>query len=282
MVFNFLFREGIKNILRNKASFFLSVSVSAVCLLLLSIFLLLTINIFRTKNSIEERIEIYTFLTDDADKDKLIDKISQINGVKQIKYVSKEAALEELRADLAENKSLIDILQRNPLPASLRIQVTAGYKLPTKLAEIEEKIRLLKGIREIWSGKDLLSKLQKYLQIITMFDIGILMTVLIAVIFIISRTVEATIVSKAREIEIMRLVGASSSMVKFPFYIEGFIHGLLGSIVSFIIVVIIFYFVSTAVPLFYAPYFSILIFSIIFGAGLGIGGSYIALSRVLK
>jgi cell division transport system permease protein len=281
MLIKYLFQESLKNIFRNKSSFFLSAGVSAACLILLSIFLVLTLNISRVKNYIEERVEIYAFLNDDADVNNLVDKIGQINGVKQIKYVSKEEALQELRSDLQDNSSLLDILQRNPLPASLRIQLDASYKVASKLSDIESKVQILKGIKETWSGKELLDKLQHYLKTITVFDIGILLITFISVIFIISRTVEAAIVGKAREIEIMRLVGASTTMVEFPFYVEGFLHGVFGSILSFIISVILFYFASAEIPSFHLPFFTLLIFNILFGGALGLAGSYIALSRIL-
>lgn len=282
MVFKFLSQEAIKNVTRNKSSFLLSTGVSAACLLLLSIFIILTLNVYRVKNYIAERIEIRAFLNNDVNQEDLSEKILQINGVRQVQYVSKDEALAELRTDLAEHADLLDILQRNPLPASLRIKLDPNYKLSSKLSELEEKIQLLKGIRETWSGKELLFKLQNIMNIIIGFDIGILLIVFLSVIFIVSRTVEATIIAKAREIEIMRLVGATSKMVKFPFYIEGLLHGLLGSIISFIATAIIFYFVTSIIPSMNLPYFSLFIFNIFWGCILGIGGSYIALSHVLK
>jgi cell division transport system permease protein len=282
MAFKFLSQEAFKNITRNKSSFFLSSGVSAACLLLFTIFVVLTINIYRIKSTVEDRIEISAFLTDDADQIELTDKITQLDGVKQVQYISKDDALKELRTDLGENSNILDILQRNPLPASLRIKINPDYKLPTKLGELEQKISLLKGIRETWSGKDVIIKLHNIISVVTGFDIGILLIVFISVIFIVSRTVEATILARAREIEIMKLVGATSAMVKFPFYVEGFFHGLLGSIVSFLITVIIFYFISSLVPFLQMPYLLILVFNIFWGSILGIGGSYIALSRILK
>ncbi len=282
MAFKFLSQEAIKNITRNKSSFFLSTGVSAACLLLFSIFLILTFNIYQVKRHVEDRIEIYAFLNDDANQEDLIEKILQINGVRQVQYISKDEALAELRTDLAENADLLDILQRNPLPASLRIKLDPNYKLPSKLSELEEKIQLLKGIREIWSGKEMIIQLQKIIRIVIGFDIGILLIVFLSVIFIVSRTVEATIIAKATEIEIMRLIGATSTMVKFPFYIEGLFHGLLGSIISFAVTAIIFYFVTTIVPSLHLPYLSLLVFNLFWGSILGIGGSHIALSRVLK
>jgi len=282
MVFKFLLQEAIKNVTRNKSSFLLSTGVSAACLLLLSIFIILTLNVYRVKNYIAERIEIHAFLNNDVNQEDLSAKILQINGVRQVQYVSKDEALAELRTDLAEHADLLDILQRNPLPASLRIKLDPNYKLSSKLSELEEKIQLLKGIQETWSGKELLFKLQNIMNIIIGFDIGILLIVFLSVIFIVSRTVEATIIAKAREIEIMRLVGATSKMVKFPFYIEGLLHGLLGSIISFIATAIIFYFVTLIIPSMNLPYFSLFIFNIFWGCILSIGGSYIALSHVLK
>ena len=282
MAIKFLSQEAFKNITRNKSTFFLSSGVSAACLLLFTIFLVLTINIYRIKATVEDRIEISAFLSEGADQIELTDKIMQLDGVKQVQYISKDDALKELRTDLGENSNILDILQRNPLPASLRVKINPDYKLPTKLGELEQKISLLKGIRETWSGKDMIVRLHNIISVVTGFDIGILLIVFISVIFIVSRTVEATILARAREIEIMKLVGATSAMVKFPFYVEGFFHGLLGSIVSFLITVIIFYFISSFVPFLQMPYLLILVFNIFWGSILGIGGSYIALSRILK
>ncbi|MCX7785885.1 MAG: permease-like cell division protein FtsX [candidate division WOR-3 bacterium] len=282
MATKFLIQEGIRNILRNKSAFILSASVSAICLLLLSIFLVLTVNILRAKNYFEERIEIYAFLYDNADANDLINKISLLSGVRQVQYVSKAQALKELKNDLGDNAQLLDILGHNPLPAGLRIQIEPNYKLASRLSELEEKIRLLRGVRETWSGKDILVRLQRIIRIIIGLDAGILLIVFIAVVFIISRTVESTILARSREIEIMRLVGASSNMVKFPFYIEGLSHGLLGSIISFIIMIILFYIVAIEVPMLSLPIFSLLIFNVIAGSFLGLSGSYIALSHVLK
>jgi cell division transport system permease protein len=282
MAIKYLFREGFKNIIRNKSSFVLSAGVSAACLLLFTIFLILTINIVRVKGYFEERIEIFAFLAEDANKQDLIDKIQQLNGVRQVNFVSKQDALAELKNDLGEDAQLLDILERNPLPASLRIQLDPNYKLSSKLTELEEKIRILKGIRETWSGQDLLIKLQKIMRTVIGFDIAIVLIVFLAIIFIVSRTVEATVIAKAREIEIMRLVGASSNMVKLPFYVEGFFHGLFGSVVAFIVTMIIFYFAARQFPILYLPFLLMFILTLIIGCALGLGGSYIALSRVLK
>lgn len=282
MVIKFLFKEGIKNILRNKSAFALSASVSAACLLLFSIFFVLTINIMRTKTYFEERIEIYAFLADNADKDNLIDKITQLTGVRAVRYVSKDDAWNELRVDLSDNAGLLDILERNPLPASLRIQLDPNYKLSSKLSELEEKIKLLKGIDETWSGQDLLIRLQKIIRAIIGFDIAVVVIVFFSIIFIVSRTVEATILARAREIEIMKLVGASSDMVKFPFYIEGFFHGFWGGVIAFIVSSVLFLFALKQFPMLYLPFLQIFILTVFIGTFFGLGGSYIALSRVLK
>ncbi|MEO0083715.1 MAG: permease-like cell division protein FtsX [candidate division WOR-3 bacterium] len=282
MAFSYLTREAFKNINRNKASFLLSVGVVTACFLLLSIFLIITYNVYQAKSYLENRIEIYAFLDDDANVDNLTESILQINGIREVQYVSKAQALLELRADLGENADLLDILHTNPLPASFRIKLEPNYKLANKLTEIEQKLQLLKGVKEVWSGKDLIVKLQKIVRLIISLDIGILLIVFISVIFIVSRTVEATIFAKAREIEIMRLVGATKSVIKFPFYIEGFFHGLFGSILATIITVIIFSLVRTITPALSLPYNALTLFNIFWGMLLGIGGSYLAFSRILK
>ncbi|MEO0083733.1 MAG: hypothetical protein ABIK33_05080, partial [candidate division WOR-3 bacterium] len=91
MAFSYLTQEAFKNINRNKASFLLSVGVVTACFLLLSIFLIITYNVYQAKSYLENRIEIYAFLDDDTNVDNLTESILQINGIREVQYVSTSA-----------------------------------------------------------------------------------------------------------------------------------------------------------------------------------------------
>lgn len=275
---DFIVKESTRNLLRNRGSFLLATIVQAICLLLFSIFTVITINLSKVVSTAQKRIEIYAFLDDKADRSSLIENIKLLRGVADVRYVSKDQALVELKNDLGENASLVDALGTNPLPASLRIQLESGSRNLNNLELIEEKITILPGIKEIWSGKDILRRLDKAIRLVVGIDIALLLIISISIIFISFQTIEATILLRSREIEIMRLVGAAESTVRAPFHLEGIVQGVVGGILASILVTVFYYFISVQFPIPTFSYPLIFAINIVFGALLGLIGSHIALN----
>jgi cell division transport system permease protein len=181
---DFVVKESTRNLIRNRGSFFLATLVQAICLLLFSIFLVITINLSRVVSIAQKRIEVYAFLDDQSDKQSLIENIKLLRGVADVRYVSKEQALAELKNDLGENASLADALETNPLPASLRIQLETGSKNLSNLEKIEQKISIMPGIKEVWSGKEILLRLDKAIRLVLGLDFALLIIVSLSVLFI--------------------------------------------------------------------------------------------------
>ena len=275
---NFVLRESTRNLNRNRGSFILSTIVQAICLLLFSIFVLITINLTKVITMAQKRIEVYAFLEDKVDRQNLIENIKLLRGIADVRYVSKEQALVELKNDLGENATLIDALGTNPLPASLRIQLESGSRNLENLEKIEAKIAMMPGIKEIWSGKQIIRRLDKAIRLVLGVDIALLIIIAISIIFISFQTIESTILLRSREIEIMRLVGATESTVRAPFHFEGMTQGFVGGFIAFLLITAFYYFISRQFPI---PAFSFpLIFGInvVFGCILGLIGSHIALN----
>jgi cell division transport system permease protein len=284
MKIKFLFSEGIKNILRNRYNFILSALVCALCLLLLTIFLVFTINLLKIKAQVEDKFEIYAFLDPTLKNyEEALAKLQALRGVKYVAYISPEEALEELKSELGTYQSVLEGLDYNPLPPLLRIKLDPNYKLTYEhLRELQNKILVIPEIKEVWLGADLLTKLQKIIQIVLGIDFATIVVVFMAVLFIISRTIETTILARSQEIEIMKLIGASDATIKVPFYLQGFFNGLMGGVITVLIVGLFSYILSWQFPMItFAP--SIIIpFNLFIGTFSGLGGCYIALNRILR
>lgn len=276
---DFVIQESVRNLLRNRGSFLLATIVQAICLLLFSIFIVITLNLAKVVSIVQKRIEIYAFLDDQANKKNLIENIKLLRGVADVRYVSKEQALVELKDDLGQNASLVDVLETNPLPASLRIQLESGGKTLKNLEKIEEKISILPGVKEVWSGKNILKRLDQALHFVISLDLGLIIIVAISIIFISFQTIEGTILLRSREIDIMRLVGATERTVRAPFQLEGAAQGIIGGIIASLLVTVFYYFVAKQLPLPNFPYAIVYSVNVLFGLLLGLIGSSIALNK---
>ena len=282
MRLSYIFQETFRSISRNRGSFILAATVQAICLVLLSIFIVLTWNVLRLSETASRRIELYAFVTDQAEPDLLVERIGALDGVAQARYVSKDEALTELRSDLGSDSGLVDALGDNPLPPSVRITVRPGFASAAELDGIEKKTMLMPGVTEVWSGKEMIERLSRITRAVLFLDIGILVIVFCAVLFIAFQTVESSIASRRHEIEIMELVGATNNTVSLPFIIEGTSQGILGGIAAFVLVLVLHRITAAVIPASALPTGTVLLADLVLGAFSGAAGSLIALNRIYR
>jgi len=280
MRLSYIFQETFRSISRNRGTFMLAATVQAICLVLLSIFIVLTWNVFRLSETASRRIELYAFVTDQAEPELLVGRIGALDGVAQARYVSKDEALVELRSDLGPDSGLVDALGDNPLPPSVRITVRPGFASAAELDGIERKTMLMPGVTEVWSGKEMIERLSRITRAVLFLDIGILVIVFCAVLFIAFQTVESSIASRRHEIEIMELVGATNATVSLPFIIEGTSQGLLGGIAAFVLVLVLHRITAAVIPASALPTGIVVLADLVLGAFSGAAGSLIALNRI--
>ncbi len=222
---------------RNKGMGLASVtSISAVLMILgIVLILILSINnvVIDTKLKFDE---IEVFLDDDLSPDKL-DKIEEMTkgypGVKSIMFRSKIQALEIMREDWADEAYLLEGLEeKNPLPDSYIIKVN-----DIELAEdLVNTIKTLDGVDEVKYYKDVIDKLLLFAGYIRIGGIIITGILVFVSVFIISNTIKITVSSRRREINIMKYVGATNDYIRGPFIIEGVLFGLLGAMLSILVV----------------------------------------------
>jgi cell division transport system permease protein len=280
MRLSYLFQETFRSISRNRGSFILAATVQAICLVLLSIFIVLTWNVVRLSETASRRIELYAFVTEQAEPELLKGRIGALDGVAQARFVSKDEALTELRSDLGPDSGLVDAIGENPLPPSVRITVRPGFASAAELEGIERKVMLMPGVTEVWSGKEMVERLSRITRTVLLLDIGILVTVFCAVLFIAFQTVESSIASRRHEIEIMELVGATNATVRLPFIIEGTSQGLLGGIAAFVLVLVLHRITAASIPASTLPTGIVVLADLVLGAFSGTVGSLMALNRI--
>jgi cell division transport system permease protein len=273
-------QEAWRSVSRNRGGFALAATVQGICLILLSLFLVITLGVVQLSEMAGRRIELYVFLDDNASEKTLEGRIGLIEGVTSTRYVSKDEALQELRSDLGGDVTLTDVLGENPLPASIRVTVSPARASGVELGELERKLALMPGVREIWSGREILQRLNRMTRTILILDFVVLVVVSCAVLFVVFQTVESSIVSRRHEIQIMDLVGADRAAVRLPFILEGTAQGLLGGMAAFAIVFILHRVVAVVVPIPGFPVGALAATNVGLGTLLGLSGSLMALGRI--
>ena len=286
----YVVKEGFINTYRNVLMSLASIGVVTATLFVFGFIWLLTVNLNHNTNSFKENPVICVFCSPELDESQIDTIQKSIEGdsrIKEFNKVSKEEAFKKAEEMLGEDKVVLEGIGNDFLPVSFEI----------KLNNLEEAEFVAATLREIPGvGKvkysqnevEIVSKTIYWVQIGSSFLIVLL---LIISIFIISNTIKLTVFARRKEINIMKYIGATDWFIRWPFIVEGVIIGLVGALVSFGAISIIYTFafdwISKGIKLISIIKISevavqlLLIFSVI-GANVGAVGSAISIRKYLR
>ena len=237
MNISYYWRETMSGMRRAKLLSLLSVSSITAALFLMGTFLLVTVNFMEAVKSLKGKFQIQAFISDGAETRDITAArraIEGMEGVDQVSYISKEAALNEFRQELGGASDFLEVLENNPLPRSFKISLLPALQNPQAIVKISEKVAKLPGVEEVEYGKSWLVKLYRIGSLLVAIDLSLLLVVSAAVLIVVFNTIRLTLYARRPAIEIMRLVGATDGFIRRPFVLEGFLQGALGSLTGLV------------------------------------------------
>ena len=235
-IFKNMIKQGFQGMWRNRGMGLASIaSISAVLIILGLVFIMvLSINNLVTETT-SKFDEIQIFLEDDLtveQLDKIENSVKNTEGVISVIYISKDQALEDFRKDWGENAYLLEGLDPNPLQNSYIVKLK-----DIKYADnVVDKANKLDGVDEAKYYKDIIDKMLIVANYVQGGGLIIIAILILVSIFIISNTIKITVTARKREVNIMKYVGATNGYIRGPFIIEGVLFGLIGAIISILIV----------------------------------------------
>ncbi|GBG57906.1 cell division protein FtsX [Sporomusaceae bacterium FL31] len=228
----YFIREAVVSLRRNGLMSFASVSTVALSLLILGIFLILVLNLNNMASALESQVQITVYLKDDLSDLEMREvgtRISKLQGVSQVMFVSKEEAMERFKDRLGDQQSLLTALgDTNPLPNAFEVKVDRPERVKTTAKSIAE----LHGVENAKFGQEVIDQLFKLTKMVRIFGLVLIVFLALAALFIISNTIRLTVFARRKEIGIMKYVGATDWFIRWPFLIEGMILGFGGALIA--------------------------------------------------
>ncbi|MBQ8514568.1 MAG: permease-like cell division protein FtsX [Ruminococcus sp.] len=226
----YLLGQGVENIWKNRMMAFASFCVLMISLLLVGISVLFFINITSMVGGLEDKNEVIIYLQEDTTDMEISDlygQLSRMDNIAEVTFYSKEESFEDLKSSMSDYEMLFDSLgDDNPLIDAYRIRVADISRMDETLAQIGA----LEHIEHVRAPLDLVQILTELRRIITMVCGVIILALIIISIVIIANTTKASVFSRRAEIQIMKYVGATNAFIRFPFFVEGMITGLLAGV----------------------------------------------------
>jgi len=233
----YILRETTYSVKRNPWLSVASILTVMVSLVILGFSIFFLANASNMAQSFESQLEIAAFMQNNTTPDQVQALQSQIQampGVASVTLVTKEQALEDFGKTMGGSQSslLSDLGGTNPFPDKLTIKVTD----PKNVKVLADQIATMTGVDTVRYGQSYVDKLLKFTQWLRWIGFAVVAAFAAASMVLISINVKMNVFSRRREIQIMKLVGASNSYIRWPFLIEGMALGLVGGILAAILV----------------------------------------------
>ncbi len=259
---------------------------------LISAFLVVSSGLAKVLDYFETKPEITIFIKDNLDAsiiENTKQDLSNYSGIKEVKYISKEKALEIYKQQNKDNPMLTEMVTANILPASFEVTVSDASVLEKIYQNYATKTDV---VDEIIYQKDVISSLLDWTKIIRKSGLTITIIVILISFFSVSSIIGMKTTNRKDEIKISRLLGASNFYVKKPFLVEGLFYGFFGSLVGTLFVFITVIVFRQSINSFFNPvdfitndfglYGIALAVEIIFGCLIGLLASLIGVKRYIK
>ena len=211
-------RDSFKGVIRNFSLSLASISCITITLIVVSISIILSYNVNSFAENVEKDVTIVAFMKNDItdeEKDDVLEHIKEINGIDSITYQSKTDIAADMMVSSEDLKNILSQYDETTSPLQPTYQVKV--KNIEEIGKIALKIKKIKGVDIVKYGEGMVEQLVSVFDIVRKITIGMVIALIIVTAFLISNTIKITIFSRKREIEIMRLVGASNINIKIPF-----------------------------------------------------------------
>jgi cell division transport system permease protein len=260
----------------------LSVTTIAFSLFALGLFGLVALNIRQALDKLEDRVEIRAFVIEGTPAE-LVDGATEDIGtfpeVLSARTISQAEALARAKRELGEFR---DVFEGAILPASIDIRLRPGFRDPATVKRVAARVQAYAFLNDVRYGEEWITKLYRLRTVASVAGLVLGLAFAAVSMIIIGATIRMAVLSRAQEISIMRLVGATDSYIRRPFLLEGFAKGVMGGLLALLLVwlarlLIDRYIIETV---FFDERIALL--GLLFGALIGLIGSAVSVGRHLR
>lgn len=286
-------REAFVSFKRNWVMSVAAISTVAISLFFIGFFVVIAL-IFNTKfGGLEAEANVSIYLKETITTEQTTALQKRLYAMKEIesaKYISKADALKRFKVRMKDSPGMLDALSGNPLPASFEVKFKEEYRTPNSVDLLRERLNNKPEIDEI-IGQEVVKRLFAIASVARWIFVTVIGLLCFAAITLIINAIRLAIYARRKEIEIMRLVGASNWFIRWPFILEGILSGLIGALTATLLLLIanaqLFQRVENIVPFLsfsisQQNFMYIILGLFIVGMVIGATGSGFALRRYLR
>lgn len=228
--FNYLIAQGVKNIFTHGFMSFASITIIIACLLIMGSFSMLTLNIDKNIDRLQNQNEVIAYVDETLSEDEaraIEPKIAALDNVASVTFVTREQAMQTFTAEY--DSDLFDNIDASVF----RHRYVVTLNDLSLMKDMQAALKNIDGIADVTAHLDYAENFITFRNIVSVVSV-VLIVILIAVsLFIMTNTIKLATFGRREEIAIMKMVGATNGFIRWPFVYEGFMIGLLSAVLGF-------------------------------------------------
>ena len=243
-------KRALQDIRQNRLLNAVTISTIALSILIVSAAFLFFLNTTDMLEAWRRGIRIMVYLESDLDKAQrhaIETQIKKLYGVQAARFIPKETALEQLRAQMQRQSAILDGLDQNPLPDAFEVQMIPAASTWEKAEDLARSLEAVAGVSDVEYGQRWVERFVTLFNLFRLTSYAMGGLFFIASVFIVGNTVRLILYSRRQEVEIMRLVGATERFILAPFYFQSMIQGALGGVCGLVALFIMFMLIQSKI-----------------------------------
>ena len=231
--FRYFAHEGLSNMFSHGFMSFAAIGITVACLLIMGTFTLVAVNANQLLRDLEQENEILAYVDDSYDETQakaLEKKLLSIPNVSSATFISKAEAMESFTEQYPDEALFQDLD-----PEILRDRYAIKIADLRQQKQTVEQVKAVEGIAKVNAYEEIAGGFITVRNVATVVCVALIAILFVVSVFIISNTIKLTTFDRREEIAIMRMVGATNGFIRWPFVYEGFLFGILGAAVAFLL-----------------------------------------------
>jgi cell division transport system permease protein len=230
--FSAILAQTVRNMLRTFGSQVLTLLTITLSTLIFAFFYLVYTNMINVGNQLGDDLRLVVYLDEEpspAMQEEYRDKILRFDGVEKIEFVSRKQAYERFKKELDTDRDVLADMPEDFLPPSIEVYPVRSLSSLTKIKRFSDYLLTLPGVLKVQYGREWIERFYSFIRLLRIIVILSGSLLILTSTFMIASTISLTLLSRERELELLRLFGASSAYIRLPYFLEGALQGFLGA-----------------------------------------------------
>ncbi len=239
----FAAKRALTDIVNNKFLHIVSIVTIALSVFIVSAFSLFFNNATDFLDAWRTGVRVIAYVganVTEPQRTRLEETIRNLNGVSVVEFISKDDAFNDLKQKIGQQSSLLDGLDKNPLPDSFEITLTDSYRRLEDIEKLSQSIGGLPYVEDVEYAQKWLHRFNGIYNLFKVTGLVLVSIFFIATLLIIANTIRLIMYSRREEIEIMRIIGADEEFIKYPLFLEAVAQGFLGGVAGILMLYLAF------------------------------------------